>query len=47
MSCGKKPEKPAPPGIRWVVCTFYVHYKTGKRVYPKKSRVFRFLVRSR
>lgn len=41
----KRPEKPAPPGFRWVYCPFYVHYITKQRVYPKKSRFFRFLVR--
>lgn len=38
---------PAPPGFRWVYCTSFRHWRTGKPVYPKKSRYFRFLVRVR
>ena len=35
----------APPGYRWVYCPYYVHYITGRRVYPKNAEYFRFLVK--
>ncbi len=37
----------APKGFRWVFCPYFVHYRTGKKVYPKKSKYFAFLVRKR
>jgi hypothetical protein len=36
---------PAPPGYCWIFCPSYKHYRTGKQVYPKKAKFFRFLVR--
>ncbi|MEM7755667.1 MAG: hypothetical protein AAF297_08535 [Planctomycetota bacterium] len=36
---------PAPPGYRWIFCRYFRHWRSGKKVYPKKSRYFRFLVR--
>jgi hypothetical protein len=34
-------------GYRRVYCRYYVHYITGRRVYPKRARYFTFLVRSK
>jgi hypothetical protein len=39
------PPFPAPPGRRWVFAPWFVHYRTGKRVYPKTAKCFCFLVR--
>ena len=36
-----------PPGFRQVFCRYFTHYRTGKRVYPKKAKMFCFLVRCR
>jgi hypothetical protein len=30
---------------RWVYCTRVRHWRTGKYIYPKKSRFFRFRFR--
>ncbi len=30
--------------FKWVFRPYYIHPKTGKKVYPKKAKVFRFLV---
>lgn len=38
---------PAPPGFRWVFCPSFRHWRSGKIVYPKRARYFRFLVRIR
>jgi hypothetical protein len=38
---------PAPPGYKWVFTPYFVHYRTGKKVYPKKAKAFRFLVRKK
>ena len=35
----------APPGYRWVFCKWFIHYRTGERVYPKTAECFCFLVR--
>lgn len=37
--------KPPPPGFRWVFCTRFKHWRTGKYVYPKNAEYFAFLVR--
>ena len=37
---------PAPAGYRWVFVPYYVHYRTGKRVYPRKAKCFKFLVKA-
>ncbi|MEL7484327.1 MAG: hypothetical protein AAFN41_08220 [Planctomycetota bacterium] len=42
----KPAPRPAPPGYRWVYCRYFRHWRTGKKVYPKKSEYFRFLVRA-
>ena len=36
----------APPGYRWIFCPHIRHWRSGKIVYPKKGRFFRFLVRT-
>jgi hypothetical protein len=41
------PPFPAPPGYSWIFAKFFVHYRTGKRVYPKTADSFRFLVRKK
>ena len=40
----KKPPFPAPPGKKWVYKKWFIHYITGKKVYPKKAECFCFLV---
>lgn len=42
----KKSYKPAPPGYKWIFRPYFVHPKTGNRVYPKKGRVFPLLVKA-
>ena len=37
--------KRTPAGFRWVYCRYFVHYRTGKRVYRKNGGCFTFLVR--
>ncbi|WP_395835563.1 hypothetical protein [Archangium violaceum] len=36
--------EPAPPGMKWIFRSWIRDPMTGKRIYPKKSRVFRLLV---
>ncbi|WP_199738750.1 hypothetical protein [Corallococcus sp. CA054B] len=36
--------EPAPPGYRYVFRRWKTDEKTGRRVYPKKAKVFRMLV---
>ena len=36
---------PAPPGYKWIFRPYFRHWRSGKLVYPKKGRYFRFLVR--
>ena len=38
-------EEPAPPGYRWVYVPHFRHYRTGKLVFPKNGKCFRFLVK--
>ncbi len=42
-----QPPFDAPRGFRWVFCPSFIHYRTGKRVYPKNAKCFVFLVRDR
>lgn len=37
--------KAAPRGKKWVYVPYFTHWKTGKRVYPRNAKVFRFLVK--
>lgn len=39
------PPFPAPAGKRWVFVKSFVHWRSGKRVYPKKAKCFCFLTR--
>jgi hypothetical protein len=41
------PPFPAPAGFAWVFAKSFVHYRSGKRVYPKTADAFCFLVRKR
>ncbi len=43
----RKPPFPAPPGYRWIFRPWFRHWRTGKKVYPKRAKVFAFLVRTR
>jgi len=31
--------------MRWVFCPYFIHWRTKRKVYPKRSKFFRFLVR--
>lgn len=37
----KPPDKPSDDG-EWVYCRWITHWRTGKRIYPKRGTFFRF-----
>ena len=40
------PDRPAPPGYRWVFPRYFVHRRTRRRVYPRNGKkCFAFLVK--
>lgn len=41
------PPFPAPIGFRWVFCPRVRHWRSGQWIYPKKAKVFMFLVRTK
>jgi len=36
---------PVPPGYEWIYRPWITHRKTGKRIYPKRAKFFRLLVK--
>jgi hypothetical protein len=42
----RKPRDPVPPGYKEVFTPYIVHRRTGRRIYPKRARVFRLVVRA-
>ncbi len=47
MSKDKRNDPPPPPGCRWVFCTRFKHWRSGKIIEAKNYGLdaFRFLVR--
>lgn len=41
------PPRRSRPGHRLVFCRYFRHWRTGKLVYPKRSKYFRFWVKTR
>jgi len=41
------PPFPARPGYRWIFVKSFIHYRTGRRVFPKTASAFCFLVRKK
>ena len=34
-----------PPGYRWVYCRYYRQRRTGRLIFPKRAKFFRFMVK--